>query len=248
MFKIDNISKQYANGYWAIKNFSLEVSEGEIVCLSGPNGSGKTTLINCIFGIINPTNGKAYIDEYKFGTIDFKKNVIYVPDEILLIEALTGKEYIDFVSKIYVSIKEQFKNNLISLFNIDTYMNEPIKTYSHGMKKKIQIIAAFMVNSNVIILDEPYRGLDVESIIILKKLLKKYVSNGGSIIISSHDLISAEQICNRMAIILYGNLIELGSISELKEKYQTDDIDEVFLKCSLEKDRGDDIEKLIDSL
>ena len=161
---------------------------------------------------------------------------------------MTGKEYIDFVSKIYIDIKEDFKNNLVNLFHIDTYLNEPIKTYSHGMKKKIQLITAFMVKSKAMILDEPYRGLDVEAIIILKKLIRKYVSNGGSAIISSHDLVSAEQLCDRMAIISCGSLLELGTIEDLKYRYQTDDIDEVFLKCSIKQDRGEDIEKLINSL
>ncbi|OYP10942.1 hypothetical protein CG709_09050 [Lachnotalea glycerini] len=105
-----------------------------------------------------------------------------------------------------------------------------------------------MVKSKAMILDEPYRGLDVEAIIILKKLIRKYVSNGGSAIISSHDLVSAEQLCDRMAIISCGSLLELGTIEDLKYRYQTDDIDEVFLKCSIKQDRGEDIEKLINSL
>jgi ABC-2 type transport system ATP-binding protein len=248
MLKINNISKRYSNGYFGIRNFSLEVNNGEIVCLVGPNGSGKTTLINSIFGIIKPTSGTSYCDDFQNNTLEYKKNVVYITDELLLIEDLTGREYIQFVSKIYGNVNEEKINSLIKLFNMEDYIEEAIKTYSHGMKKKIQIITAFMIQCKVIVLDEPQRGLDVESLIILKKLIRKFVSKGGSVLLSTHDLVSAENICDKMAIISNGNVKDIGTINELKSKYNSSDIDEVFLKCSSLIERSNNIEKIIDSI
>lgn len=248
MLRICDISKKYSNGYWGIKNFSLEVKDGEIVCLAGPNGAGKTTLINSIFGVIKPTSGKVYCGDLDSNSYEFKKNVVYIPDDLLLIDELTGKEYIDFVKNIYLDVKVDLIEQLIELFEMEAYINEPIKTYSHGMKKKIQIITAFMVKSKVIVMDEPFRGLDVETTIILKKLIKQYAALGGSVIIASHDLVSAEKMCDRMAIVSNGHLMDVGTVDYLKKKYESEDIDEVFLKCALKDNRGDDIEKVINAL
>lgn len=247
MLIIDKVSKKYKNGHWGLVDFSLEVSPGEIVCLAGPNGSGKTTLINIIFQTITQTSGSVmYCGEYN-SSVCFKRSVVCVPDETIMLELLTGKEYIEFVGQLYGCLSDR-AHKLISLFGMGAFMNSPIYTYSHGMKKKIQYIIAFMTDAKVIVMDEPYRGLDIEATIILEKLIENFAHRGGSLLIASHDLYMAEKICDRMVIISKGNMLDSAPVKKLKEKYKTDDIEEVFLKSAMLEGSYDRIKKKLHDL
>lgn len=248
MLIIDNISKQYSNGYWGIKEFTLEIENGQVVCIAGPNGSGKTTIIECALELISLTEGSVTYNNFNNNTLEYKRKVGYVPDEILLIEALTGNEYINFVKNIYEDVDNEKLKKLIELFNMKEYLDEPIETYSHGMKKKVQIVSAFMLNCSIIVMDEPTRGLDIEAIIILKKLMRKFISKGGGILLSTHNLISAESMCDKIAIIAGGKKLAEGNLSELKEKYNENDLEGVFMKCSLLSERSDKIEEIINDI
>jgi len=245
MLSIQNLSKKYANNIWGISDFSLQVFYGEIVCIAGPNGSGKTTIINCILDVIPTTSGVVLQNDLSNDKVEFKKNIAYVSDDILLIEQLTGNEYLNFILRMYEMKSYRKRDALIELFNIKEPLNQCISTYSHGMKKKLQIISAFMIESKIIILDEPARGLDVESVISLKKLIKKYASEGGSVLLSSHDLISAEFLCNRMCIIANGKKIVEGTPEELKINYDANNLEEVFMKSSMLDERSKRIEEII---
>jgi ABC-2 type transport system ATP-binding protein len=245
MLTVKNIGKKYSNGIWGIENFSINVSGGEIVCIAGPNGSGKTTVINCVLDVINLTTGEIHYDNIPVKSEKYKKNITYVSDETILIDALTGREYLDFISKMYDLKNRTKQKSLIDLFSMDGALNQVISTYSHGMKKKLQIISAFMLGSKIIVLDEPARGLDIESVISLKKLMRKFVTGGGAILLSTHDLISAENLCDRMCIIAGGKEITAGTPSELKTKWDGKDLEEVFMKSSLLSERGEKIEQII---
>lgn len=247
MFKLERVSKQYKNGHWGLCEISFDMKPGEIICLAGPNGSGKTTLINTIFSVIKATTGEISFRGERNDSMYFKQHVVCVPDETILLELLTGKEYIEFVRSIYGASKER-SEMLTDLFGMKSFVDNTISTYSHGMKKKIQFIAAFMVQADVMVLDEPYRGLDVEAVLILEKLMKNFVASGGSLLIASHDLHLAEVLCNRMIIISKGKMLDMASIQELKEKYKTDDIEKVFLKSSLLEENYEHIEKIIDDM
>jgi ABC-2 type transport system ATP-binding protein len=128
---------------------------------------------------------------------------------------------------------------------LEENINEPISSYSHGMKKKIQIISALMNPFDLLILDEPCRGLDIESIYIIKRLLKEFRDGNKAIFISSHDLLFVEEICTRMLILSNGILVDEGSVKELKNKYQSQTIEDVFLKAAMAKERGEKIESLL---
>jgi ABC-2 type transport system ATP-binding protein len=244
---VNNLGKKYSNGIWGIENFSIEVSDGEIVCIAGPNGSGKTTVINCVLDVISLTTGEIHYNGIPSKSEEYKKNVAYVSDETLLIDALTGKEYMDFISRMYDLSDDAKRKSLTELFSLGDALNQVISTYSHGMKKKLQVICAFMLDCKTIVLDEPSRGLDIESIISLKKLMKKFVQNGGAILLSTHDLISAENLCDRICIVSRGKKIAEGTAEVLKKKYNGKDLEEVFMKSSLLSERGEKIEKIIDN-
>ncbi|ENQ3105067.1 ABC-2 type transport system ATP-binding protein [Bacillus sp. 491mf] len=247
MLKIHQLSKQYKNSVWGVQNFNLIINNKEIMGIAGPNGSGKTSLINCLLGIISPTSGNVELNGYSSQSKEFKQNIAYVPDDLILPEALTGKEYLDFVTSMYELINSEKTEDLIEIFDMKEALNEPIETYSHGMKKKIQLIAAFMLKSKVIILDEPFRGLDVEAIIMTKKLMERYINKGGSILLSTHDLLGAEKLCNRIAIIAKGEKIAEGKVEELKTQHNSSSLEEVFMKVSMLGSRSDHFEKIINN-
>lgn len=247
MLEIHQLSKQYKNSVWGIQDFNLVINSKEIVGIAGPNGSGKTSLINCLLGIISPTSGNVELNGHSSQSKEFKQNIAYVPDDLILPEALTGREYLDFVTSMYELINAEKKEDLIEIFDMKQALNEPIETYSHGMKKKTQLIAAFMLKSKLIILDEPFRGLDVEAIIMTKKLMKRYVDKDGSILLSTHDLLGAEKLCNRIAIIAKGEKIAEGKIEELKTKHNSNSLEEVFMKVSMLGSRSDHFEKIINN-
>ncbi|ALC82122.1 MULTISPECIES: ABC transporter ATP-binding protein [Bacillus] len=247
MLTIENLTKTYKNNVTAVKDFNITVKPAEIVAVAGPNGSGKTSMINCILGIIKQNKGNIMIGDLTNEDASFKKKLAYVPDDLLLPEALTGKEYLDFILSMYECNSIQKRNQLIELFDMKKALSEPIETYSHGMKKKIQLIAAFMLDSTIIIMDEPFRGLDIEAVINTKKLMKRYTSNNGAILLSTHDMLAAEELCNRIAIISKGHKMDEGTTAHLKEKYGCSTLEQVFLKASMLSDRGARFDEIINN-
>ncbi|MDQ0418585.1 ABC-2 type transport system ATP-binding protein [Croceifilum oryzae] len=247
MLHIEQLSKKYKNNIWAVQDFNLSIYKEELVAMVGPNGAGKTSIINCLLGVISPTSGTIQLDTYPNQSKKFKQLIAYVPDDLILPEALTGTEYLDFVTSMYQYEDPEKQSSLIELFDIKGAMSEPIETYSHGMKKKIQLIAAFMLNSKLIILDEPFRGLDVEAIIMTKKLMRKYLQKGGSILLSTHDLKAAEYLAQRMVILSKGKIVAEGTIEELKVENQCTDMEDLFMKVSMLRDRSAQFEKIIEN-
>jgi ABC-2 type transport system ATP-binding protein len=248
MLKIDNVTKKYSNGIIGIENFNLSMSDSEVVCIAGPNGSGKTTLINCILDIIPLSSGTITFDGIQCNKEEYKKNIAYVADETILIDSLCGEEYIDFIESMYGKKNKDKRDSLVELFGMGDALKQIISTYSHGMKKKLQLISAFMLESKLVILDEPTRGLDVESIVSLKKLMNKYNESGGSILMSTHNLIAAESFCKRFSIISQGHMIAEGTVEELRKKYDAEDMEQVFMKSSVLSERSERIEEIINGM
>lgn len=244
MLKVSNLTKTYSNNIVAIKELSFCLNKNKILGLVGPNGSGKTTTINSILNIIKFDHGDISLKGYTNNNLEFKKLVSYIPDELILPESLTGKEYINFMMSIY-SVKKQTKlDNLIRLYNMQDLLNLLIKEYSHGMKKKLQIIVAFALESKLLIVDEPFRGLDVESIIITKQLIKKYVEKG-SILLCSHDLALIEELSDEVIMLYKGNVIAKGTSYDLKTKFESSNLEEVFMKISIGEERKNEIGEII---
>jgi len=232
MLNIENLSKQYSNGKKAVDNISLEVKAGDIFGFIGHNGAGKTTTIKAIVGIIDFIEGEIIIDNIsvKKNPIECKKRIAYIPDNPDLYENLTGIQYLNFISNVFNidSMKrEELINKFSELFEIKDNLGQAISSYSHGMKQKLAIISALIHKPKLLILDEPFVGLDPKASHILKEEMKKLCSEGSAIFFSTHVLEVAEKICNKVAIIKNGSLIANGLMEEVKGDSS---LEEIFME------------------
>ena len=221
MLEIKNLSKKYKGAnVKAIDDINLTIEEGDIYGFVGPNGAGKSTTIKCIVGIHEYEEGEIILngENIKRNPIKTKKQIAYIPDNPDLYEHLSGIGYIDFVCNVF-GVGEE-KNELIhkyaTLFNIEKDLANPIKTYSHGMKQKIALIAALVHSPKLIILDEPFVGLDPKATHDLKEVMKELCANGTMIFFSSHVLEVVEKFCNKIAIIKGGKIIASGETEAVK--------------------------------
>ena len=220
MLQIKNYCMEYIEGKRVIDNLNLSVREGDIYAFVGRNGVGKTTTIKSIVGINHITDGDILLDKISIlkKPIEYKRNIAYVPDNPILYEYLTGIQYLNFIADIYEMTykerEEQIKKyaNKFELYN---ELGNLISSYSHGMKQKLVLIAAFMHNPKLYILDEPFVGLDPKASFTLKELLKEKANEGKIIFFSTHVLDVAERLCNRIAIIKDGKLIADGDMERI---------------------------------
>lgn len=232
MLKLINFTKEYPNGKIGAKDITLTVESGDIFAFIGHNGAGKTTTIKSIVGINDFTSGEIIIDgvSMKNDPIKCKKMLAYVPDNPDIYNALTGIQYINLIADIFNVDKDTRKlltNKYANLLELNGVLNDPISTYSHGMRQKLVLISAFVHSPKLLVLDEPFVGLDPKASFSLKETFKDFTKNGGAIFFSTHVLEVAEKICNKVAIIKDGSLIANGTMDEIK-KDQT--LEEVFLK------------------
>ena len=221
MLEIRNISKTYRkSNVKAIDNISLTIEEGDIYGFIGPNGSGKSTTIKCITGIHKYDEGEIYIDgvSVKDNPIECKKKIAYIPDNPDVYETLTGIEYINFICDVFaiddsrVSIIDKYAE----MFNIKEQLNSQIKSYSHGMKQKVVLIAALAHKPKLLVLDEPFVGLDPKASYDLKEIMRELCNQGTMIFFSSHVLEVVEKLCNKIAIIKDGRIIASGDTEDVK--------------------------------
>lgn len=224
MLKINGLTKIYGRSdVKAVDDLSLEVESGEIFGFIGPNGAGKSTTIKCVTGITGFNAGTIEVNGFdvRKNPIEAKRSIGYVSDSHVVYDKLTGAEYVDFMASIYgVADKESYKSrleNYIDVFGLKDTFNEPIKSYSHGMQQKINVIGAIIHNPPLLILDEPLTGLDPQSAYELKEMMKEHCKNGGTVFFSSHVLDVVEKICDRVGIISEGKLIAVGTVDELRE-------------------------------
>ena len=221
MLEIKNISKTYRkSNVKAIDNISLEIKEGDIFGFVGPNGSGKSTTIKCVTGIHSYDEGEILFNgvSVKDNPNLCKKDMAYVPDNPDVYETLTGIEYINFICDVYgvgeerVGLIEKYS----TMFNIKNQLSDQIKSYSHGMKQKVVLIAALAHKPKLLILDEPFVGLDPKASYDLKEVMKELCSNVTMIFFSSHVLEVVEKLCNKIAIIKNGKIIAAGKTEDVK--------------------------------
>lgn len=219
MLDVKNIKKQY-NGKTVIENISFSIQEGEIVGLLGLNGAGKTTMLNIITGILNYDGGSILFDQKNVekDLITYKKNIGLVSDVFPLYENLTGREFVAFLANLWEVPKAVYITHIDQLaktFYMSDKLDDFIKTYSKGMKQKICLMSALVHNPKLLILDEPFNGLDPASIKEIKAFFTEYIEDGNSIIFSSHVLDIVEKICTRCLIIHNGQIITDESVENL---------------------------------
>ena len=238
MIEIKNVSKSYIKDVKSVDSLNLEIKDGEIFGFLGPNGAGKTTTIRMITGILEPDGGDILIDGYSIRSnpIEAKKRFGFVPDSPDIFLKLKGIEYLNFLAEIYnVPIEERVERieNLTKKFEIYKDLDNPIESYSHGMRQKIVICGALISNPKNWILDEPMTGLDPKSSYDLKEMMRKHTQNGNSVFFSTHILDVAERLCDRVGIINKGKLIFVGTFEEMKEKFKEQtSLEELFLEIT----------------
>ena len=237
MIELKNISKAYLKNKNIIENLNLTIKNGEIFGFLGPNGAGKTTTIKMITGIIKPSNGEVYIDgiSIKEKPLEAKKNFSYVPDSPDMFLSLTGNEYLNFMADMYnipLKIRTERINNFAMQFEIIENLDQRILEYSHGIRQKIVLIGALLNDSNNLILDEPMVGLDPKAAYVLKKIMREYANANKTVLFSTHVLEIAEKICDRVCIINKGEIITIGTIDEIKQKFNNGTLENIFLEIT----------------
>ena len=231
MLKIEHLTKTYGEKK-AVDDLSLHIAPGEIYGFIGHNGAGKTTTLKSIAGILRFDEGEITIDgtSVKNDPLACKKKLAYIPDNPDLYEFMTGIKYLNFISDIFgVSADDRQARirKYADLFELTNDLAQPIASYSHGMKQKLAIISAWVHEPRLIIMDEPFVGLDPKASHLLKGMMRELCDQGGAIFFSTHVLEVAEKLCDKVAIIKAGKLIRSGTMEEVKGD---DSLEEVFLE------------------
>lgn len=234
MLEIKNFSKVYGNGKVGASNVNLKIEPGDIFAFIGPNGAGKTTTIKSIVGINDITQGDIFVEgiSIKDNPNKVKSLIAYIPDNPDIYPTLTGIQYINFIADIYRVDKEERKmltEKYAKLLEIENDLTTLISNYSHGMKQKLVIIASLVHSPKLLVMDEPFVGLDPKASHAVKELMKEFCKDGGSIFFSTHVLEVAEKLCNKVAIISGGKIVKSGTMLDIKEDKS---LEEVFLEMS----------------
>jgi len=231
MLKIENLTKVYGEKK-AVDNLSLEINSGEIYGFIGHNGAGKTTTLKSIVGILKFEEGKISVDGMDVSSypIETKKKIAYIPDNPDLYEYMTAIQYLNFICDIFevpVEVREERIKKYGDVFEITGDLGQQINSFSHGMKQKLAIIGAWIHEPKLIIMDEPFVGLDPKASFSLKEMMREACDNGSAIFFSTHVLDVAEKLCDKVAIIKGGKLIKAGTMDEVKGD---DSLESVFLE------------------
>jgi ABC-2 type transport system ATP-binding protein len=243
MLTIKHLSKTYKGANKkAIDDINIEIEDGDIYGFIGPNGAGKSTTIKCIVGINDYKDGEILFNHKNIldNNLEFKKQIAYIPDNPDLYEQLSGIEYLDFVANIYQvgDAKNELIHKYATLFGIEQDLANPIRSYSHGMKQKLALISALIHSPKLIILDEPFVGLDPKASHDLKNLMLTLCQEEGvSIFFSSHVLEVVEKFCNKVAIIKDGKIIASGLTEEVKGD---ESLEDKFLELFIDEDKKDE--------
>lgn len=235
MLKIEHLTKKYGD-FNAVDDLSLHIAPGEIYGFIGHNGAGKTTTLKSVVGILQFDNGEIYIDGTSITAdpLKCKKEIAYIPDNPDIYEFMTGIKYLNFVADIFgvsAADRQEKIRKYAEIFELSSDLAQPISTYSHGMKQKLAIISAWIHSPKLIIMDEPFVGLDPKAAHLLKGMMREICDNGGAIFFSTHVLEVAEKLCDKIAIIKEGKLVRSGTMEEVKGD---DSLEAVFLELEEE--------------
>lgn len=231
MIEIKHVSKTYNGEKKALKDVSFKVNDGKIFAFIGHNGAGKTTLIKSIVGILNFEEGDILINNksIKEEPIECKKEMAYVPDNPDLYENMRAIDFINFICDMYdtpIDIRNENITKYAKMFEIEDKLNDDINSFSHGMKQKVALISALAHNPKVLIMDEPFVGLDPKAVYDMKELMKEMTKEGKTVFFSTHILDVAEKLCDEVAIIKAGEIVKYG---KMKDVMGDESLEQVFL-------------------
>lgn len=232
MIEIKNVSKTYNGKKKVLKNISFKIEGGEIFAFIGHNGAGKTTMIKCIMGILDFEEGDILVDNksIKEEPLECKRIMAYVADNPDLYENMKAIDFINFICDMYEVSEDIRRENTLKyakMFGIEDKLNDDISSFSHGMKQKIALIAALAHNPKVLIMDEPFVGLDPKAVYDMKEIMRDMAKEGKTIFFSTHILDVAEKLCDRVAIIKDGTIVKVGKMKDIKGD---ESLEQVFLE------------------
>ena len=232
MIEIKNVSKTYNGKKKVLKNVSFKIESGEIFAFIGHNGAGKTTMIKCIMGILGFEEGDILVDNksIKEEPLECKRIMAYVPDNPDLYENMKAIDFINFICDMYEvpeNIRRKNTTKYAKMFEIEDKLNDDISSFSHGMKQKVALIAALSHNPKVLIMDEPFVGLDPKAVYDMKEIMRDMAKEGKTIFFSTHILDVAEKLCDRVAIIKDGTIVKVGKMKDIKGD---ESLEQVFLE------------------
>ncbi|AMM54644.1 ABC transporter ATP-binding protein [Pyrococcus kukulkanii] len=233
--KVEKLEKDYGK-VKALKGISFTIEEGEIFGLIGPNGAGKSTTLRILATLLMPTGGRAEVFGYDVvkEAEEVRKLISYLPEEAGAYKRLTGLEYLEFMAKLYAKDKKKAEEMLklgIELSGLGERLRDKVSTYSKGMTRRLLLARALMVKPKLAILDEPTSGLDIMNAFEIRKTIKEFVREGVTFLISSHNMLEVEYLCDRVALIHKGRIVEIGEPEELKAKYNAENLEEVFMEA-----------------
>lgn len=232
MIEIKNVSKTYNGKKKVLKNVNFKIESGEIFAFIGHNGAGKTTMIKCIMGILDFEEGDILVDNksIKEEPLECKRIMAYVPDNPDLYENMKAIDFINFICDMYEVSEDIRRENTLKyakMFEIEDKLNDDISSFSHGMKQKVALIAALAHDPKVLIMDEPFVGLDPKAVYDMKEIMRDMAKEGKTIFFSTHILDVAEKLCDRVAIIKDGTIVKVGKMRDIKGD---ESLEQVFLE------------------
>ena len=235
MLNIEHLTKTYGSQK-AVDDLSLHIRPGEIFGFIGHNGAGKSTTLKCAVGILQFDSGKITINgtDLLSDPVKCKRDLAYIPDNPDLYEFMSGIKYLNFIGDIFgisAEARQERIRRYADLFELTDDLAQPISAYSHGMKQKLALISAWLHDPKLILMDEPFVGLDPKASHLLKEMMRAHCDAGGAIFFSTHVLEVAEKLCDKVAIIKQGRLVKVGTMEEVKGD---DSLEEVFLELEAE--------------
>lgn len=234
---VNDVHKKYGDRE-AVKGVTFSVKEGEIFGLIGPNGAGKTTTLRMISTLLKITSGdiKVYGKDVRTESNEVRKMISYLPEDAGAYKGLTGRQYLEFIANFFAegNEKDEMVKKGMEIADLGDRIDSKVDTYSKGMMRRLLIARAIMPNPKLAILDEVTSGLDVVNAYEIREIIRNIAKSGVSVIISSHNMFEVEILCSRVAMINDGRVVLEGSPAELKEKYDADNLEEVFVKAVAE--------------
>jgi ABC-2 type transport system ATP-binding protein len=242
MIRINELSKSFGDKR-AVDRLTVNVDPGEILGFLGPNGAGKSTTVKILTGLMRPDSGSASVAGFDVLTspLEAKRRLGYVPEQPIIYDTLTGDEYLDLVGSLHhlePAIAKQRRAELLELFGLGDAKHQQIQEYSKGMRQKVVIASALLHRPEVLILDEPLDGLDANTALVMKELLRQLAAQGRTIMFSSHILEVVERICTRIVIIDKGRLVTQGTSAEICAASGVASLDEAFARLTGVRDAG----------
>ncbi|NOT54200.1 MAG: ABC transporter ATP-binding protein [Deltaproteobacteria bacterium] len=249
MIQIEHLSKRFG-AFTAVDDLNLNIAEGAIFGFLGPNGAGKTTTIRMMMGLLRPTTGRIVLGGHDLAVDPLAAKAIsaFVPDRPYIYEKLTGREFLSFVGGLYQVPSDQCQVRIeesLSFFSLVDWGDELVESYSHGMKQRLVVASALLHDPKILVVDEPMVGMDPVGARLFKGLLRSLTLKGKTIFMSTHSMEVAEELCDRIGIILGGKIIALGTLDELQQQAGSGSgLEDIFLKLTAAPDMLDVIEAL----